>query len=214
MSEEIVLENNGDVFGNESFEKDMTTNNRKNESYNPNKDTSAFDIDDGSHLDEFEYSMLKRKRIQKIIKYHKTFPKKLGKPPKITELDKYDLQKLDLVLKECKYTIGCANANKTMTKMANGAIMALEKASPYIGLNLNGLSAELMADEDFQDNLKELMLEYDEVVYTKPEYRLIQTLMMKGAMIHTKNNMLQQKPTIKPSKTVKNIIDDPKFNDL
>lgn len=167
--------------------------------------------EDTENLDDFEYNLLKRKRITKIRRWYKTFPKKLGKAPSLQTLDKYDLQKLDYILKDCQYTVGCSNANSSMLTMAKGGIQALESGgNMLLGLQLDGLADTLNNNEDFQDNLKELLLYYDEQVYTRPEWRIIQTIFITGTTIHTKNKMMN-KP-IKPKKVDPNILND--YKDL
>lgn len=119
-----------------------------------------------------EELLLKRKMIMSIKRWHDEFGKHLGHI-NIFELEAMSLSELDALLEECKFIVCNRNSGKTAEFGFRMGIKTLERLGPKLNLKLSGLHDMMMAQEEINDLLREVVLTYEDMVYIPPEFRLI-----------------------------------------
>lgn len=119
--------------------------------------------------------LYKRRLILKIRQYATAFPEECGKQVSGKDLENLTEPDLECLMQEIKFTVGSRASSIVTNQMAGAGLVGLESvlkekfayevAGPEIRLS------QIMASEDCQYLVKELSLEYMDIIYTRPEIR-------------------------------------------
>jgi len=149
----------------------------------------------------------RRKKIQKIEAWFATFPSKLEKIRDKVDLESMEEVELDTLLMEIKQIMGSSGGN-SLGEMVPLALLTLYEAGMTgMGVRVEGIS-QLAFDPNFSQACKEVMLEFSDMTYIPPHYRILFILANTTYHLHDKNSQLKgtgSSPT--PSNT------DPKWMD-
>ena len=151
--------------------------------YNPN-----------NKFDENE-TFEKRKTIIIIRQYLATFNDKLnylfGKNKQQYEksLYTYDLNKLKNILESIRCELALSK-NKNITKQITETILySYEKGMKYTGINLDGITSQLMNDPDFMYDVQMLSCEVDLTSYLNPKTNILLKIAQQSYILYSKNKM-------------------------
>lgn len=119
--------------------------------------------------------MYRRKLILKIRSYATAFPKEVGHQVSAKDLENFGEAQLESLLAEIKFTVGSRSSSIVTNQTAGVGLIGLEGflkdswgkevAGPAVRLS------DLMQSEDCQYLIKELSLEYADIIYQRPELR-------------------------------------------
>lgn len=166
---------------------------------------------DISHLpppltqDEIIY---RRKLIMKGRRWIQTFPQYL----KDFESEKIDtsrtIEELENVIQEMKFCVANRNSSRMATKAFETGLFIVENLHE----DFRGLTTAFFADSDTNDLIKELCLENESLVYTKPEYRLMLLITLKIGEVRYSNKTKRLVDEVLEKPVDKSMIEE--FNDL
>lgn len=175
-------------LGKKSFDLSIVKNNKDTNSteeknYNEQKDTDNNNdniIDDDIFKDMFlnqkpiltpEEAKFRREKIIKIQRYIYNFENLLLEFKSI-DLTTKSTEELENYLEEIRLIVNNKNSNNILVIGYNQGLGVLESISPYLNMDLQGLSAICSRDQAINDCLKEISIEYLNSKYMKPTYRL------------------------------------------
>lgn len=162
----------------------------------------------------------KRNIVRKIKKYRQLFPKYLESL--FDYLDEKPLshltdEELKNVLNDIKNEIRFNKNISSYSKLIYGGVFAYEKfvsSIPFLSMNLDGFTDSLMKDEDFDDDLKEFLMEYEDQFISSPQLNFIMSFVGKSFMFAKNKKQKLDIENIKlPSKKIKTE-DIDKYKDL
>jgi len=134
----------------------------------------------------------RRKKIQKIEAWFATFPGKLEKLRANVDLENMTEIQLDTLLLEIKQIMG-SNGGGAIGEMVPLAGLTLYEAFMVkLGINAQGIS-NLAFDQNFSQACKEVMLEYSDMTYIPPHYRILFYLANATYALHEKNSTSDNK---------------------
>lgn len=135
----------------------------------------------------------RRKKIQKIEAWFATFPTKLEKIRENVDLESMSEVQLDTLQLEIKQVIG-AGGGGAIGEMAPMAGLTLyEGAMVALGINVQGITA-LAYDPNFSQACKEVMLEFTDMTYIPPHWRVLLMLGNTTYHLHEKNSSNKGQP--------------------
>jgi len=135
-------------------------------------------------------TVLKVKRKNSILKCKTLFPIALeGYADKLTwaHLDTLDATQMDNLYQEIRVHIGTYNSANMLPMIFMNLTSIPEKFGPIIGLELEGLQAKMLANEQLKSILNEVSLDYESLCYMPPIYRLGLTSIGIMASVHQEN---------------------------
>ena len=112
------------------------------------------------------------------------------------------IEQLENILTAIKWRVSVGNSTKINTAIFINGMSQLEQILIYTTpLKVQGLS-QISLDPDVLDTFKEVSLEYKDLFYTRPEYRLAYSILTAIGALHVKNTAME---AIKPKESVANI---------
>jgi len=116
----------------------------------------------------------KQKNIMKVIRYSQTFPSIFEKfKIDINGLEKLPVDKVENLLKTIRVSISCERSQRQLLKMSAVGFNIVEGITKTITpLKVEGLANYLILDEEVQDTMKEISIEYGDMTYVNPITRL------------------------------------------
>ena len=90
-----------------------------------------------------------------------------------SSLDSMTVDELNILLDEIRVSVGCRGSANLIKSGYNNAAGILENIAPAVNMNLRGLQAAVTGNEMLQETLDEISLEYSELSYVPPLYRLM-----------------------------------------
>jgi len=121
---------------------------------------------------EQPFSEERQDAIHKITQYKEAFPASCA----LVELDslKYMSEdELDEYLQRIRFSVSTKNCGNFIGSSINGAIYFGEKLGTQYYPQIKGLHADLNAKKEYHDLLTEISIEYSQLRYIPPEYRLL-----------------------------------------
>jgi len=118
---------------------------------------------------------LKHKRLQfKIESYFHVFAKYLSNETAI-EYEYLSIEELTNKLEDIKYLVGCRNTSGAMSLVMKRGFGVLEGQITMItGINVDNTFANMLEDSpEIEDIVNEVVLEYQDLIYVNPAYRLL-----------------------------------------
>jgi hypothetical protein len=118
-----------------------------------------------------EEAKFRREKIIKIQRYIHNFENLLMEFKSI-DLSSKSTEELENYLEEIRLIVNNKNSNNILVIGYNQGLGVIESMSPYLNMDLQGLSAICSRDQAINDCLKEISIEYLNSKYMKPTYRL------------------------------------------
>lgn len=119
-----------------------------------------------------EEAKFRREKIIKIQRYIQNFENLLMEFKSI-DLSSKSTEELENYLEEIRLIVNNKNSNNILAIGYNQGLGVIESISPYLNMDLQGLSAICSRDQAINDCLKEISIEYLNSKYMKPTYRLV-----------------------------------------
>lgn len=136
--------------------------------------------------------------IQKIILYRQTFPAKFGKPM-MTKLKKVEIgckisdAELRTTLDECKMAIGSTASNALLLPVFTAGMSVYESIAIRVGIRINGITKLMSEDPGINQIIQEIGIEYLNISYIKPEYRLLLAVLQTSFVLHRANMIMAER---------------------
>jgi hypothetical protein len=136
--------------------------------------------------------------IQKIILYRQTFPAKFGKPM-MTKLKKVEIgcktsdAELRAILDECKLAIGSTASNALLLPLFTAGMTVYESIAIRVGIRINGITKLMSEDPGINQIIQEIGIEYLNISYIKPEYRLLLAVLQTSFVLHRANMIMMER---------------------
>jgi hypothetical protein len=86
-----------------------------------------------------------------------------------------------------RYTIGTYNCSGNIDKSVFDITLFIERMISMMGIDLNGLTHVLRDDPDTTNCIRELELEFCEMLYVRPEMRLLKIALVKTQAVYKFN---------------------------
>lgn len=148
-------------------------------------------------VEDYEMTMKKAKVLRDIKRRLMTFPDKVEHLMLPMPLEYYSLEQLENYLNELRLTISNSNSTSQFLKMVLGAVSGFEAfVVSYTPLKLQGLSNVLAQDQDTEDILKEIYLDYIDESYQDPISRLAMKVMSTSLQVHVMNSMAEKQAAV------------------
>ncbi len=153
-------------------------------------------VEESQPENALEDTLYKRRVIMSIQRYIATFPKKLGTFTKYSDYENMEVEELEKLLHEMKFTISCANSINNIPMMFTMGCSVFEAvACDKTPFKLKGLTGALIGDETFMDTLKEVALENEQFMYSDPLTRLGMKIGMTALGLHYMNSQVPSVPS-------------------
>lgn len=129
----------------------------------------------------------RRKKIQKIEAWFATFPNQLEKIRENVELEDMQEAQLDSLQAEIKHVMGSAGGGALSETIPLAGLTIYEELATFCGINVKGIS-NLAFDPNFSQACKEVLLEYMDLTYVPPHYRILFMVGNATYHLHSKNS--------------------------
>jgi hypothetical protein len=129
----------------------------------------------------------RRKKIQKIEAWFATFPTKLEKIRENVDLESMSEVQLDSLQLEIKQVIGSNGAGAMGEMVPLAGLTLYESILVSCGINVQGIS-NLAFDPNFKQACQEVMLEFSDMTYVPPHYRILFYIGNASWHLHEKNS--------------------------
>ena len=129
----------------------------------------------------------RRKKIQKIEAWFATFPSKLEKIRENVDLESMDETQLDSLQMEIKQIMGSTGGGSMGEMLPLAGLTLYESVLVSCGINVQGIS-NLAFDPNFKQACQEVMLEYSDMTYIPPHYRILFYVANASYALHDKNS--------------------------
>lgn len=107
-----------------------------------------------------------------------------------TNLSSLTIQELDSLINDIRFCVSTKNiSNFWQDACTHGVGIAERIVSPFY--NVTGLSQVLGKDDTYQDVCEELILEHQNYLYCKPEYRLMYCIVKNASLVHEQHKFFQ-----------------------
>lgn len=143
---------------------------------------------------------LKYQLIMAILRYKNVFPQYMAlyiDKMEMEYLKQLSIDELTTLLQEIRVTVADYNSISLAHHSYYGALTICERiVAPSIGINIDGISQEAQKSEAINNLLNEISLEMD-IIYVKPQYRLLITtvglinMVMQANKVKEKQNLDQ-----------------------
>lgn len=182
-------------------EKEMKK--QEKEAKKANKDRSDAGLSSTMSAQEARMKIVRYRNSNKFSKFLKESGFKLDD----RTLNKLSDEDLEALYEKVQFAVSQKNSERLFKAGVMGVMHGYEYVGQkFLGLNIDGLTAVLNADEQFNDTLEEIMLENQMMVYTKPEWRLIYQVLQTSMMLHKSRAAFDALPEEQKQKIAENII--------
>ena len=107
-----------------------------------------------------------------------------------TYLSTLTIQELESLINDIRFCVSTKNVNNFWQDACVHGIGVAERiVSPFY--NVTGLSQALGHDETYKDVYEELILEHQNYLYCKPEYRLLYCVVKNASLVHEQHKFFQ-----------------------
>ncbi len=138
----------------------------------------------------------KRKRLMTLNAYKQSprfgtwLQKDMNINLKPDHLNNLTIQELDLVIHDIRVTVASKGSSSIGNMVASqGSILIESLVNPLY--KIEGFSKVLMQNPQFLDSLEELMLEYQQFNYLKPQYRIVIEVLKTMLTVHYSHKFLE-----------------------
>lgn len=148
----------------------------------------------------------RRKKIQKIEAWFKTFPETLRKIAENSDLENMTDDQLNALQTEIKQVVGTGGGSAMGEMLPYAGLSIYESIMVGIGVNVQGIS-NLAHDPAFSQACKEIMLDFTDMTYIPPHWRVLLILGNATWHLHEKNSAQGSQKTA-PSASTSNEADE------
>lgn len=135
-----------------------------------------------------------------ILRYKNVFPQHMSlylDKMNLEYLDELSIQELIDFLDEIRTTVACFNSMSLVHTGYYGAVGMVEKFSPLLGFNLEGLTETVQNSPVITNQLNEISLQYD-LIYVKPEIRLLVSTLASIQLVMNSNDLRKKERIQQP----------------
>ena len=107
-----------------------------------------------------------------------------------SQLSMLTIPELDSLINDIRFCVSTKNVNSFwQDACVHGVGVAERIISPFY--NITGLSQVLSHDDTYKDVCEELILEHQNYLYCKPEYRLLYCIVKNASLVHEQHKFFQ-----------------------
>lgn len=107
-----------------------------------------------------------------------------------SSLNNLTIPELDSLINDIRFCISTKNVNSFWQDACTQGVGVAERiVSPYY--NITGLSQVLSKDNNYLDVTEELVLENQQYLYCKPEYRIAYSILKNATMVHAQHQFFK-----------------------
>jgi hypothetical protein len=129
----------------------------------------------------------RRRLIQSIKNKYKAFPDRLSHVD-MQSLETLSIDELDLLREDCRYSINTHGSSGHAELLYRMGMIGIENvACTFTPLKLEGY-AMMVTQPHIMDLVKEIALDYEELIYVDPKIRLGQALLLSALTLHVNNS--------------------------
>lgn len=155
--------------------------------------------------------------ISKIILYRNAFSKRfskslLAKVKKVEVSCKLSDEELRSIMLDCRLSSGATTTMSLIRPLFRSIMSTYEMLAQRVGIKIEGITEKLIDDPGINDILTEISIEFVNIHYIPPHYRLVMNIMYASAMLHRfnvieenkkRNSLSQAQPTpVQPDKPI------------
>lgn len=138
----------------------------------------------------------KRKRLNIIARYRNSkrfgsWLKKQGFNMTAKNLEDLSSDELETMINDIRFCISTKNTNSLYETGATKGILVAENLLRPI-YKIDGLSEVLSKDPTYLDLVEEILLENQNQIYVKPQYRLLYCVLSSAYIVHSQHLMLEK----------------------
>ena len=138
----------------------------------------------------------KRKRLNIISRYKNSqrfgaWLKKQGFNMSPKNLEDLSIDELETMINDIRFCIATKNTNSMYETGATKGILVAETLLRPV-YKIDGLSEVLSKDPTYLDLVEEILLENQNQIYVKPQYRLLYCVLSSAYIVHTQHVMLEK----------------------
>ncbi len=116
-------------------------------------------------------------------------------------MSQMDLPQLELLRDRCDKLLGAGSGCENKKRAFNTCLYVIEKLGCYGGAHLEGLTATLLADKEYQRDITRLALRYLSANDCRPEYTVPMKILTTAVQIHMNNELTAQKQVVEAKLT-------------
>lgn len=107
-----------------------------------------------------------------------------------------DMAALESLRDRCDRILGAGSGCDNKRRTFNTCIYIIEKLGCYSGVHIEGLTAALLADREYQRDLTRLALKWLSANDCKPEYTVPMKILTTAVQIHMNHEIMAKKPIV------------------
>lgn len=124
-----------------------------------------------------------------ILRWKESFPKQLEVYNyRMETLDNLTNEEMVILLEEMSMAVSTRNSSGLTAMLYFTGVETIERAGTMLGYQIQGVSMALQQNAAIKDCLNELMLKYEQQLYTPPELRLAYLTISTVMTIHKLNS--------------------------
>lgn len=116
-------------------------------------------------------------------------------------MSQMELSQLELLRDRCDKLLGAGSGCENKKRQFNLCLYAIENIGRYSGIHLDGLTATLVADKEYQRDITRLALKWLSANDCKPEYTVPMKILTTAVQLHMNHELMAQKQVVEAKLT-------------